>query len=137
DTDTLGAAVARQWGFNDDVLHMVRRLPRSRPVRAADNDNDALRLAASAANEVVDSVGQVAPARLSAALAHVAQRYARAMNLTPRDINEALHGARLALHSGGSVAAPHTHVVPVDASDDAPTSTGITGFAALLASRNR
>jgi non-specific serine/threonine protein kinase len=139
-TDALGAAVARQWGFNDDVLHMIRRLSKARPVRAPDTDNEALRLAASAANEVVDIVGHTAPARLSAALANVAQRYARAMPITPREINEALHGARLALQSGGSVASPHAYVAPAvagAADASAPVASGITGFAALLASRQR
>jgi len=58
DIDAIGAAVARHWGLGDEMMHMIRRLPRNLPVRAPDNDIDVLRITASAANEAVDALTQ-------------------------------------------------------------------------------
>lgn len=55
DIEALGAAVARHWGLGDEMLHMIRRLPKDLPVRTPDTDTDVLRLTASAANEAVDA----------------------------------------------------------------------------------
>jgi non-specific serine/threonine protein kinase len=130
DSELLGAAVARHWGLNDEVLHMVRRLPAGRPVRSADSDGDVLRIAASAANEAVDVVSQLPAARIGAGLAAVAQRYARPLELTARDIGEALQGARQAMTSGSVPVSPRH--APVD--DAAPPAGGLRG---LAASRSR
>lgn len=56
DIEALGAAVARHWGLGDDMLHMIRRLPKDQPVRAPDNDSEVLRITASAANEAIDAI---------------------------------------------------------------------------------
>ena len=85
DIEGMGAAVARWWGMDDAVLHMIRRLPTSAPVRAPDSDDDMLRIVGSAANESIDAL--LLPAeRQGAALERVAQRYARVLELTPRDL---------------------------------------------------
>ncbi|HEY9065602.1 MAG TPA: HDOD domain-containing protein, partial [Burkholderiaceae bacterium] len=94
DIETLGAAVARHWGLADDVLHMIRRLPTDGAVRKPDTDAEVLRITASAANEAVDAIHDHAAARVPAALAQVAQRYARALGVTSRDIQEALQAGR-------------------------------------------
>ncbi|HJW12204.1 MAG TPA: HDOD domain-containing protein, partial [Albitalea sp.] len=100
DIEALGAAVARHWGLGEDVQHMIHRLPRDRPARASEGDSDALRVAASAANEAVDAVTLSPPTRVAHALGLVAQRYARALNIGVRDLQEALQAARVALRSG-------------------------------------
>ena len=130
DSELLGAAVARHWGLNDEVLHMVRRLPAGRPVRTADSDGDVLRIAASAANEAVDVVSQLPAARMGAGLAAVAQRYARPLEVTARDIGEALQSARQAMTSGGVAVSPRH----ASADDAAPPAGGLRG---LAASRSR
>lgn len=133
DIDSLGAAVAKHWGLTDDVLHMIRRLGVSRPVRVADSDADMLRLAASAANEAVDAVTQLPSTRVGAALNNVAQRYGRALSITVKDITEGLQAARGSLKSGASARVPRApareHVEQGE--------PGTTEFSALLASRNR
>jgi HD-like signal output (HDOD) protein len=133
DSEALGAAVARHWGLNDEVVHMIRRLPAGRPVRQPTSDGDALRTAASAANEAVDVVTQLAPTAVAAGLAAVAQRYSRAMELGPRELNDALQSARQLAHFHAPADANGHHstsgVEPTSA--EAPAS----GFAALLASR--
>jgi len=105
DIESLGAAVARHWGLGEDVQHMMRRLPRERAVRAPDGDGDMLRAAASAANEAVDAAALLPPARLAQGLVNVAQRYARALEIGARDLQDALQAARAAMRTGQRVAA--------------------------------
>lgn len=105
DIESIGAAVARHWGLGDEVQHMIRRLPVSKPVRHPDSDADMLRAAASAANEAVDAMTRLPSPRIGAALAHVAQRYARVLELSPKELQEALQGARASLNSGTAAAA--------------------------------
>lgn len=89
DIDSIGSAVARHWGLDDSVLHMIRRLPSSTAVHTPENDGDTLRLVASCANETVEATLQPA-AKVSAALVRVAQRYARTLELSVRDLQDAL-----------------------------------------------
>ena len=100
DVESLGAAVGRQWGLGDDVLHMARRLPPDAPVRKPDNDDEVLRLIASAANEVVDAAQLATASRQASALAQVAQRYGRALGINGRDVTDALHAAHETLATG-------------------------------------
>ena len=89
--DVIGDTVARHWGLDESVLHMIRRCSRDAPVRTPDNDDDTLRVTASCANEVVDVLtleGRAAPAGLQ----RVAQRYARALGVTVRDLQLAAQG---------------------------------------------
>jgi non-specific serine/threonine protein kinase len=91
DIDALGAAVARHWGLDESVLHMIRRFGMGSAVRTIDSDDDMLRATASCANELVDALGL--PARHSAAaMQRVAQRYARALGMTLRDLQLAAQG---------------------------------------------
>jgi HD-like signal output (HDOD) protein len=135
DSETLGAAVARQWGLSDEVLHMVRRLPVDRPVRVADSDGDVLRQVASASNEVIDIMTRLPAAKVASALAGVAQRYGRALDVSPRQIGEALQSARAALSGGGAMAASMTRAAepaePAAQAEAAPSE-----FARVRASRN-
>lgn len=129
--DTLGACVAKHWGLGEDVQHLMHRLPPERPVRAPDTDVDWLRLAASAANEVVDAVTLLPSAQWSAAFSTVAQRYARVLSLDVRDLHEALKQAREMVRRGDVLlhAMPGLPVViaPVDKAPfetpSAPSST--------------
>ena len=58
------SAAARQWGLGEDVLHMIRRLPVDVPVRKPDNDDELLRIVASAANEAVDALEPLPPTKV-------------------------------------------------------------------------
>lgn len=89
--DALGAAVGRHWGLDENVLHMMRRVPLNAPVHHADADGDALRLTASCANEVVDA--RAVPAHHRMAFLHrVVQRYGRALGVTQREVLLAAQG---------------------------------------------
>lgn len=95
DIEGMGAAVARWWGMDDAVLHMIRRLPAQLPVRHADSDDDVLRCVASAANEAIDALALPA-AQQAAAIERVGQRYARVLNLSAKDVHEALQASSAA-----------------------------------------
>lgn len=101
DIEAIGNAVARHWGLDDSVLHLMRRLPLGVPPRAADNDADVLRAVSSCANELVDALA-LAPQQRNAAVERVAQRYARVLNITLRDVQDILK------HPHGNPVAP-TH----------------------------
>jgi eukaryotic-like serine/threonine-protein kinase len=92
DIEGMGAAVARWWGMDDAVLHMIRRLPTQVPVRHADGDDEVLRTVASAANEAVDALA-VPAAQQAGAIERVAQRYARVLEVTARDLQAALQAS--------------------------------------------
>jgi len=89
DIDALGAAVMHHWGLDEGVQHMVRRAPPTGPIHTPTSDVDMLRLVASCANEVLDAVSM--PSRQAiAAVQRVAQRYGRALDITLKDIQDAL-----------------------------------------------
>ena len=97
DVEGIGAAVARHWGLDDSVLHLIRRLPLATQPRGVDNDDDMLRAVASCANEAIDAVDLPA-ARRPQALRRVAQRYARALRISFNDLQDALKESRAAGH---------------------------------------
>ncbi len=89
DIDALGSAVMHHWGLDDGVQHMVRRAPPTGPIHTPSSDVDMLRLVASCANDVLDAVSL--PSRQAiAALQRVAQRYGRALDISLKDIQDAL-----------------------------------------------
>ena len=91
DVEALGAAVARHWGLDESVLHMIRRFGLNAAVRALENDDDMLRATASCANELVDALAL--PARhVVPAMQRVAQRYGRALGMSLRDLELAAQG---------------------------------------------
>ena len=100
DIESLGEAVARQWGLGDEVMHMARRLPLEAPVRKPDSDAEVLRLTASAANDAVDAISRLAGPRAVTALGQIAQRYARALSINVRDLGDGLAAAREVLKKG-------------------------------------
>jgi non-specific serine/threonine protein kinase len=109
DIEGIGAAVARHWGLDDAVLHLIRRMPLATPPRTIDNDDDMLRAVASCANEAIDAM--VLPAlRQPQALRRVAQRYARALSISFNDLRDALSVA------SGGVRAPRG-AEPAEAQD--------------------
>ena len=102
--ESFGSAAARQWGLGAEVMHMIRRLPVDAPVRKPDDDNELLRIVASAANEAVEALDLPAP-KAAAALNEVVSRYARTLRLTNRILDNAFEDARAALRGDGALAA--------------------------------
>src|SRR5205814_2080068 len=121
DIESLGAAVARHWGLGEDVQHMIHRLPRDRAARTPEGDADMLRTAASAANDAVDAVSLLPATRITHGLNLVAQRYARALEIGSKDLQEALQAARVALRTGRRVA---TVAKPESETTEGPSPAG-------------
>ena len=105
DIDVLGHAVARHWGLEDEVMHMLRRVPPSAPVHQAEADEDQLRLSACCANEAVDALLLPAPRR-AAALQKVVQRFGRVLGLTLQDLLLALQDKPLKDPAAAADSAP-------------------------------
>ena len=89
DVEAIGAAVARQWGLDESVLALIRRLPMATPPRGLEGDDDILRTVASCANEAVDALALPAP-RVAAALHRVVARYGRALAFGVKELQAAL-----------------------------------------------
>lgn len=107
DIETIGIAVARHWGLDDAVVHMIRHHPLSTPVRSVESDDDMLRTVASCAHEAVQAAA-LPGTRAGPALQRVVQRYGRALHLSLRDLQAALLG-----QPPGSV--PPTQPMPLEA----------------------
>jgi eukaryotic-like serine/threonine-protein kinase len=99
DLQAVGAAVARLWGLDDDVISIMRRVATSIKVRGPDDDDEMLRIVASCANEAVLALQEdQAPGRKpgrsgkpgASALERVAVRYAKTLNVQLRDLQLAL-----------------------------------------------
>lgn len=89
DVESIGIAVARHWGLDDSVMHMMRRVSPTATQRSADSDDDLIRAVASCANDAVDATGLPAP-KVAAALGAVVHRYGRLLNITLKDLLAAL-----------------------------------------------
>lgn len=89
DIESIGHAVARRWGLDEASVQMTRRLPRQAVLHHPDGDADLLRWTASCANDLVD-LDLLSPREQGMALQRLAQRYARGLKLTARDLQEAL-----------------------------------------------
>ena len=105
DIEGIGSAVARHWGLDDAVLHLIRRMPLATQPRTVDNDDDMLRAVASCANEAVDASALPA-ARRPQAMRVVAQRYARVLDISFNDLQDAINVA------GGNIREPRRPIAP-------------------------
>jgi eukaryotic-like serine/threonine-protein kinase len=89
DLEAIGTAVARWWGLDESVLHMMRRMALTKGVRLPESDDDQIRAVASCANEAVDAM-TLPMLRIQPALQAVVHRYGRSLNLSLRDLQAAL-----------------------------------------------
>ena len=121
--DTLGNAAARHWGLGNEIAHMIRRLPTDAPVRKPDNDNELLRIVASAANEAIEALALPSP-KSATALNEVVLRYARTLRLTARALDDALAEAREALADDGI--RPSSRAQADEAAADAADLDGVS-----------
>lgn len=89
DLESIGVAVARWWGLDDSVLHLMRRHGASAGIRLPENDDEQLRISASCANEAVDAI-QLPAHKVLGGLQQVVHRYGRVLHLTLKDLQVAL-----------------------------------------------
>ena len=121
DIEAIGAAVARHWGLDDSVLHMVRRQAIATAPHSADGDNELLRMVASCANEVLDALSLPAP-RINAGLHRVVARYGRMLDFGPRELQAALQGQPV-----GAVGPAPTAPMPLEVETRAAASPSPAG----------
>ena len=92
--EDLGVGVAKSWGLPESLQRNIRvprgEPPASTPARGAER----LRWIALAANEVARVLLQTDPAQAEAAVAEVAQRYARALGVSVKDVQASAVRAR-------------------------------------------
>jgi eukaryotic-like serine/threonine-protein kinase len=131
DIDAIGHAVARWWGLDEGVLAMIRRLPPTAAVHMPEGDDDMLRLVASCANEAIDAMALPA-AKVQAGLQRVVQRYGRTLNLSLRDLQEALQDRPPADGRPGRIA--ETAPMPLDPGAP-PAAVAGSGLRAAAAAR--
>lgn len=98
-SESLGLAVVASWGLGDEMLRLMRRIPTSRSVHAPDSEIEWFRIAASAANEVVQALTMSAQ-NPTAQLAQVAQRYSKTLGFSVQEAQEAVKLAREAMKKG-------------------------------------
>ena len=115
DIEAFGSVVAKLWGFGEDVLFLIRRLPVGSPVHRPDGDADTLRMIASAANELVDAVNVQPQKKVNGALAAVSQRYGRILGLTSKELLQMVNEAKVAMNGGAPAAAVVAAAAPAAA----------------------
>jgi serine/threonine protein kinase len=86
--EELGLGVARAWGLPEGLQRCMRK-PSGDPPTHASNAADRMRWVALAANDVTDAILRAEPGRSSAAIAKAAERYAKVLGVTPRDVQAA------------------------------------------------
>ncbi len=86
----LATGVARHWGLPDTLIQAMRRLPTDRPAP----EQDPLRAAACAGNDVADALMTADSAEGERRLRAVSQRYGRALGLTPARVRESVERTR-------------------------------------------
>lgn len=118
DLEAIGLAVARQWGLDDTVLHLIHREAVDAPVHVATHEDALLRSVASCAIETVDALQRPA-ARVRAGLQRVASRYARALDVDLQVLQQALQDT-----SGSGASAPISTTRPAPLTDLPPVDPG-------------
>ncbi len=95
--ESLGVGVAKSWGLPDTLQRCMRRSGGDPPTRVPDNSADRMRWLGMAANELTDTLLRSDPAASDAAVTHAAERYARVLGTTVREVCEATATARVKL----------------------------------------
>lgn len=95
--ESLGIGVARSWGLPDTLQRCMRRSGGDPPSRVPDNPAERMRWLATVANEVTDTLLRSDPTVSDAAVHRAAERYARVLGTTAREVFEATATARIKL----------------------------------------
>jgi HD-like signal output (HDOD) protein len=95
--EELGVGVAASWGLPASLQRCMRSCGGDPPKWPADQPAERTRLNACLANELADTLLARPPGDAPAALHNVAERYARALDLKPQDLLEAVDRAQKTL----------------------------------------
>lgn len=92
--EALGLGVARQWGFPDTLQRTMVRPDGEAPNRLVEHSPDRMRWLARASNDVADLILNSDPSEAYAKVRAMAQRYARALGVEAKAIEQAADQAR-------------------------------------------
>lgn len=95
--EDLGVGIAKNWGLPETMQRCMRKPMGDPPSRSIDKPAERLRWLVSAANDVADSILHSPTDEASARISEVAERHARALGLSVKDIEGAATQARLKL----------------------------------------
>ena len=87
--EDLGLGVAKAWGLPENLQRCMQKPKGEPPARPCDKASDRLRWLSLAANEVTDALLNAEPGQASNSIAKVAERYGRALSVTPREMQAA------------------------------------------------
>jgi serine/threonine protein kinase len=107
--EDLGLGIAKSWGLPDNLRHCMRRPAGEPPQRVPDKPPERLRWLALAANDVTDTLLRC-EGDPAAKLGEVAERHARAIGVSAKDIQSAAATARQKLAQMAQ--AMNLHVAP-------------------------
>ncbi len=92
--DDLTSAVLKHWGLHERLIMASRSLSKNSPVRHPTEAPEILRAVGSLANELVNSANLKAePAKIATAVHQASTRYARALDLSPKECQSVLEQA--------------------------------------------
>ncbi len=92
--EDLGVGVAKAWGLPEGLQRCMRKPTGEIPQRPSDKAGERQRWVAFVANEVTDVLLQADPGQASNAIARVAEKYARALGVSARDMQAAAVSAQ-------------------------------------------
>lgn len=85
--EELGIGIARNWGFPDQIVQSMRKLPEGR-VRRGHSQADRLRILSGFANELADSISDGRPEARGAEIARLSERFAEGISLNAKHLAE-------------------------------------------------
>lgn len=86
----LGICIASDWGFPDNILHSMKRLPAGR-IAAVHTDHERLRVLSAFADEICVALRDCAPDVLGRELRRIRSRYAENLALDDEETGRLLH----------------------------------------------
>jgi serine/threonine protein kinase len=92
--ETLGLGVAKTWGLPATLQACMRTPPGDPPTRPPADGTDRLRWLTDTANRIADTLLQAEPEHAASEVAAVAKRYAKALGVSPEQIQAASTSAR-------------------------------------------
>ncbi|MBS4098721.1 MAG: HDOD domain-containing protein [Sulfuricella sp.] len=88
----MGVGIARTWGFPDQIVHSMRRLPDG-PVKKPDSQQERLRILAEYCHELCEMVANTPRDQKAGSLKKIAARFGSHAPLTDKDLIPALDQA--------------------------------------------
>ncbi len=92
--EELGIGVAKAWGLPESMQRCMRKPAGDPPARPPEESGERLRWIALAANEIADTLLRTDPKEVTAKLAQLGQRYARALGMSSSAVQAATVKAR-------------------------------------------